>query len=86
MEIAPIAGIRVSPAIRQRPVQPELTAEFEIEQAARPDEDTYTRSGKKAAGAEEENEDQPEEPEDAAGPEASSGSLRESGSNISLFA
>jgi hypothetical protein len=83
MEIAPIAGIRVVPAIRPRSNGPEVTASFDIESAARADEDTYTRSGKKAAGAEE---DQPEELEDAGDPEASSDARDESGSKISLFA
>lgn len=56
MEIAPIAGIRVTTAVKPRPVDPELTAEFAIEAAARLGDDTYTSAMRKAAGAEEEDE------------------------------
>jgi hypothetical protein len=60
MEIAPVTGIRVTPTVKVRPVGPELTASFDIESAARPGDDTYTRSGKKAAGAEESEEENEE--------------------------
>jgi len=56
MEISPIAGIRVTPVAKPRPVSPELTAFFDIESASRPGDDAYTASDKKAAGAEESDE------------------------------
>jgi hypothetical protein len=61
MEIAPIAGIRVMTAVKRRPVDPELTAEFEIEAAARLGDDTYASAMRKAAGAEEEEDEEVEE-------------------------
>ena len=59
MEIGPIAGIRVMPAIKTRPVDPELTAFAEVESSARPDDqDSYAGSDRKAGGAEEPEEEQ----------------------------
>lgn len=60
MEIGPIAGIRVMPAPRVRPTDPELTPLFDIEAAARADEDVFARNGRKAAGAEEPDEEEEE--------------------------
>lgn len=85
VEIAPIAGIRVVPTTRSRPVDPELTAAFEIESPARPDEDSYTGSGKKAAGAEEpaeKDEEDPDTPLNEDAPQAARGPT----GNISYFA
>jgi hypothetical protein len=65
VEIAPIAGIRVLTPVRPRPADAELTAEFAIEAAARPGDDTYTSAIRKAAGAEEdEDEDAGEQAEE----------------------
>ena len=64
MEIAPIAGVRVLPVNRVRPVDPELAPFFDIEAAVRLDEDTYAPNSRKAAGAEE-SEDEFDEPEAA---------------------
>ena len=66
MEIAPIAGVRVLPVTKVRPVDPELAPFFDIESAVRLDEDTYSPKGRKAAGAEESEEeiDEPEAMED----------------------
>jgi hypothetical protein len=61
MEIAPIAGIRVMTAVKPRPVDPELTAEFAIEAAAWLGDDTYTSPTRKAAGAEEEDDEEAED-------------------------
>jgi hypothetical protein len=61
MEIAPIAGIRVMTAVKQRPVDAELTAEFAIEAAAQLGDDTYASAVRKAAGAEEDDDEQAEE-------------------------
>ena len=57
VEIAPIAGIRVMPVTRVRPIEAELTAAFDIEASARPGDDTYSPGGQKAAGAEEPEEE-----------------------------
>lgn len=57
MEIAPISGIRVTPAIKPQPNDPQLTAVFDIEAAVKPDDDSYWASSGKAAGAEEEDGD-----------------------------
>lgn len=59
MEIAPIAAIRAVPAVKARAIDAELSTLFDIEPSARAGDDTYTRNGKKAAGAEE-NDDQEE--------------------------
>ena len=88
MEIAPIAAIRAIPAVKPRPVDSELTALFDIEAAARPGDDTWTRSGRKAAGAEEDEEelDELEEIEDfQEGPPLTRWSAASSGSQISFF-
>ena len=52
MEIGPIAGIRLMPGLRSRPVDPELTAFADIESSARPEVDSYTGSEEKGADAE----------------------------------
>lgn len=57
MEISPIPGIRVLPLARAKPVDPELSAVFEIEAAGRPADDSFSRQVRKAAGAEESDED-----------------------------
>lgn len=56
MEIGPIAGIRVLPALKTPPPEAALTALFDIEATAKAGDDTYSGSGKKAAGAEEDEE------------------------------
>lgn len=86
MEIAPIAGIRVVPALKQRPADPELTVFFDIESTARPDDDTFTRNGRKAAGAEEDDEEQAEGAEESAAPEESVGAGETDAPQISFFA
>lgn len=57
MEIAPISGIRVTPAFKPQPADPQLTVVFDIEAAVKPDDDSYSASVGKAAGAEEEDGD-----------------------------
>ena len=90
MEIGPIVGIRVLPAAKTRPVDPELTVLFDIEAAVRPDDDTYSRNGQKPAGAEEpedEDEDWTDEPQEAAGDEFRSQPVPEAPADrISFFA
>lgn len=58
MQIGPIAEIRVLPAVKAPPVDPQLSALFDIEGTAKPDDDSYSGGAKKAAGAEEEEADE----------------------------
>lgn len=57
MEISPIVGIRITMVGKGRPIDPELTANFEIDALARTDDDTYSPGNRKADGAEEPEED-----------------------------
>lgn len=86
MEIAPIAGIRVMPTIKSRPVDPELTAFFAIESTARPEEDSYTGSGRKAAGAEEPGDDEQEDLEALDDEELPTALRMQAAGTISIFA
>lgn len=90
MEIGPIAGIRVQPVTKVRPAGPELTVFFDIEAAVRPEDDTFSRNGQKAAGAEEpdeEDEELSEELSEAAGDEMGSEPVPEAPADrISFFA
>ena len=60
MEIGPIPGIRAVAVVRSRPDETALIADFEIDQAARPDEDTYSSGNGEADGAEEPDADSEE--------------------------
>lgn len=53
MEISPIIGIRVMPTVRTPPAESALSAIFDIEATAKPGDDSYSSARKKAAGAEE---------------------------------
>ncbi len=88
MEIGPIPGIRALPAAKPRPVDPELTAFFDVEAAAKPGDDTYTGNEEKAAGAEENDENESEESEEISASEEPSNNLRDqtSAGQISFFA
>ena len=50
MEISPIPGIRALPAVKAPPVDPRLSAVFDIENSSGPGDDTYSCNGRKAAG------------------------------------
>jgi hypothetical protein len=50
MEISPIPGIRALPAVKAPPVDPRLSAVFDIENSSGAGDDTYSGSGRKAAG------------------------------------
>ena len=56
MEIAPIPGIRAVAALRPPQNEMRAPAIFDIDASSRPRDDTRQRNGRKAAGAEE-NED-----------------------------
>lgn len=87
MEIGPIPAMRAIAAVKPRPIDPELSALFDIEPSARAGDDTYTGTGKKAAGAEENDEEDAEELEEISADEPSAQSRNErSQSQISFFA
>lgn len=58
MEISPIIGVRVLPAVKPAPRQEGPTALFDLEAIARTGDDYYSGGSKKAAGAEENDEDE----------------------------
>ncbi len=57
MEMAPIPGIRALPAARAPQAEIRPPSIFEIDASARPGDDGEQRNGRKAAGAEETDED-----------------------------
>lgn len=57
MEIAPIPGIRALPAVRAPQGDMRAPAIFDIDPSSRPGDDAEQRSRRKAAGAEENEED-----------------------------
>jgi hypothetical protein len=57
MEIAPIPGIRALPAVRAPQAEIRPPSIFDIDASARPGDDGERRGGRKAAGAEESDED-----------------------------
>ncbi len=57
MEIAPIPGIRAVPAVKARQTDFRLPEIFDIEGSARAGDDQGQGQGRKAAGAEENDED-----------------------------
>lgn len=75
MDIGTIAGIHLLPTPTPRPADLELTAIFDVEASARPGDDTYSTSGRKAAGAEEPEEEEAEDLYDDA-QDAASGESR----------
>lgn len=58
MEIGPVPGIRGIPAVTARRAEMQPPAVFDIDASAKPEEDGGQRSGRKAAGAEENEEDE----------------------------
>jgi len=56
MEISPIPGIRAVPAVKAPPADPRLSAIFDVENSSGPVDDTYSGSGRKAAGGQDEEE------------------------------
>jgi len=68
MEISPIAGIRAMPVVKSPPIDPELTAVFDIDNSARIGDETWTPSERKSGrGAEDDGSDDPLEDLDDAG-------------------
>jgi hypothetical protein len=61
MEISPIPGIRIPPAVRSIETDLGLTDIYEVERSSRTGDETYTPSGAKAATGFEDDEDNFEE-------------------------
>ncbi|HEV2173770.1 MAG TPA: hypothetical protein VGT08_00125 [Terracidiphilus sp.] len=61
MEISPITGIRAMPVMKAPPAGPELSALFDIENSAGPGDDSYSGSGKKATGGQDDESEEMEE-------------------------
>ena len=66
MEISPVAGIRFMPVVKTPPVDPKLTAVFDIDNSARIGDETWTASDRESGrGAEDDGSgDEFEETED----------------------
>ncbi len=69
MEISPIAGIRVMPVVKVPPADSDLSRVFDIENTSKPDEDTYSGSGKKASGGQDDDNDDDQLVEEGVEPE-----------------
>jgi hypothetical protein len=83
MEIGPIIGIRVVPAMKVPSADSDLPAVFDIENPARSGDDSYSSNGKKAAGGQDDEADDLEEGEtEPAAPTPESGH----GEQINYFA
>jgi len=52
MEISPITGFRALPVVKVPPADSGLSKVFDIENSSKPSDDSYSDSGKKAAGGE----------------------------------
>jgi hypothetical protein len=66
MEISPISGIRAIPVAKVPPSESDLSRVFDIENSSKPGDDTYSGSGKKAAGGEDDEPEDNVEPEESA--------------------
>ena len=84
MEIGPISGIRVLPAVKVPPADSDLSRVFDIENSAKPGDDTYSGSGKKSSGGQ----DDESEEIDQGGEESSGAPAPEDGSTgqVNFFA
>jgi hypothetical protein len=71
MEISPIPGIRALPVMKTPPVDPQLSGVFHIADSPGPGDDSYSRSGKKAAGGQDDEADEPEETKEIESPQES---------------
>jgi hypothetical protein len=63
MEIGPVSGVRIAPAVRPKESFLGLTDVREVERTSRTDDETYSPSGAKAATGFEDDEDRQEEEE-----------------------
>ena len=63
MEIGSISGIRPLPVVEPRKDDPQLSVDFDIENACGPQQDESSRNGKTAAGGQDETADAEEHAE-----------------------
>jgi hypothetical protein len=84
MDISPVSGVRIAPALR--PIQADLglTDVYEIERSSRTGDETYSPSGTKAATGFEDDEDEYNAQEDE--PEAESVAPPAANGQINYFA
>jgi hypothetical protein len=57
MEISPITGIRALPVLRTPPADSDISRVFDIENSSKPGDDSYSGSGKKSAGGQDDEEE-----------------------------
>jgi hypothetical protein len=74
MEISPIPGIRAFPAVKTPPVDPRLSGVFDIGDSPGPGDDSYSGSGRKAAGGQDDEADEPEQADEMESQQESIGS------------
>jgi hypothetical protein len=84
MEISPIPGIRALPVMKTPPIDPQLSAVFDIEYSSKPDDDSYDGNGKKTAGGQDDEDGETAEEIETESP--SQASLVASDGSISFFA
>jgi hypothetical protein len=84
MEISPIPGIRALPMVKPRPLDAELSAVFDIEHSAGASDDTYSGTGKRTAGGQDDNDDSEGDAAEMENPEQQR--AVKSDSSIDLFA
>ena len=61
MEISPVTGIRVLPVVKVPPADSDLSRVFDIENAARSGDDTYSGDGKRTSGGQDDESEEGEE-------------------------
>ena len=68
MEISPIPGIRSMPVVKVPPAAPDLHRVFDIENPSKPADDSYSGSGKKSAGGQDDENENLEESREVESP------------------
>ena len=68
MEISPITGIRALPVIKTPPVDSDISRVFDIENSSKPGDDSYSGSGKKSAGGQDDEDEAFEESREVESP------------------
>jgi hypothetical protein len=68
MEISPIPGIRSMPVVKAPPVYSDLSRVFDIENSSKPGDDTYSGSGKKSSGGQDDENENLEESREVESP------------------
>ena len=68
MEISPIPGIRSMPVVKVPPPDSDLSRVFDIENSSKPGDDSYSGSGKKTAGGQDDESENLEESREVEAP------------------